>query len=57
MSLSSISLSIRMLSSVLGTYWLDGLRGDGIGSIGAGWRGSNGRLGSISAASVPNTWL
>jgi hypothetical protein len=36
-----------MLSSLLGMYWPDGLRGDGIGSIGVGCNGSNGRLGSI----------
>jgi hypothetical protein len=28
-------------------YWLEGRRGDGIGSIGVGCNGSNGRLGSI----------
>jgi len=36
-----------MLSSFLGMYWLEGLRGDGIGSIGVGCNGSKGRLGSI----------
>jgi hypothetical protein len=46
-----------MFSSFLGTYWPDGLRGDGIGSIGVGRRGSNGRLGSISASIVPSTWF
>jgi len=48
-NLSSISLRIRTLSSFLGTYWLDGLRGDGIGSMGVGCNGSNGLLGSIFA--------
>ncbi len=36
-----------MPSSFLGMYWFEGLRGDGIGSIGVGCNGSKGRLGSI----------
>ena len=51
-NLSSISLRIRTLSSFLGTYWLEGLRGDGIGSMGVGCNGSNGLLGSICAGQL-----
>src|SRR3989442_5913719 len=46
-SRSSISFRIRVVSSFLGMYWLEGLRGDGTGSIGVGFNGSNGGLGSI----------
>jgi len=53
-SRSSISLRIRTLSSFLGTYWPEGLRGDGIGSMGVGCNGSNGRLGSIYAGRLSN---
>jgi len=50
-SRSSISLSIRRLSSLLVAYWLGGLRGEGSGSMGVGESGSNGRLDAICVPS------
>ncbi len=40
-----------MVSSFLGMCWLDGLSGDGIGSMGVGCNGSNGRRGSMDMPS------
>ena len=53
-SRSRISLSIRRLSSLREGYWFWGLRGEGSGSIGLGFKGSNGRRGSIAASWMAN---